>query len=147
VALLRQGEPWFEPAYAAFQAIVAGKGGAAEWAAMTPFSYGRWDAAAQAHDAAQEAAEVNDEAAARYGEDGVYEPTETNPALRRLNFPVLVIAGEWDMNTPPAVAAEIAGLFAHAELVVQAGAGHYPWVDDARTFVSATVEFLGEAVV
>ncbi|WP_347232852.1 hypothetical protein [Streptomyces silvensis] len=38
--------------------------------------------------------------------------------------------------------ARFAALFPRAELVVQAGAGHYPWVDDAGRFVATTAAFL-----
>jgi hypothetical protein len=41
--------------------------------------------------------------------------------------------------------AEFAGLFPNAELVVQAGAGHFPWLDDADRFVATTEAFLGWA--
>jgi len=34
-------------------------------------------------------------------------------------------------------AAEYAALFPSAELVVQPGAGHYPWLDDPQAFVRA----------
>ncbi|WP_327011180.1 alpha/beta hydrolase [Dactylosporangium sp. NBC_01737] len=45
-AELRRGEPWFPGAYAAFERIWAGAPAAADWAAITPFMYGRWDDAA-----------------------------------------------------------------------------------------------------
>jgi pimeloyl-ACP methyl ester carboxylesterase len=38
--------------------------------------------------------------------------------------------------------AEVAALFPRAELVVQAGAGHFPWLDDPERFVAATEAFL-----
>jgi pimeloyl-ACP methyl ester carboxylesterase len=40
---------------------------------------------------------------------------------------VLLLAGEYDVGLPPRNAAECAGLFEHAELAVQSGAGHFPW--------------------
>ena len=40
------------------------------------------------------------------------------------------------MNSPPRSVAEFAGLFPDATLVVQPGAGHYPWLDDADRFVA-----------
>ena len=49
---LRQGEPWFDDAAAAFERIAAGGGTEEDWAATSPFFYGRWDAAAKAYDAA-----------------------------------------------------------------------------------------------
>ena len=44
--------------------------------------------------------------------------------------PVLLLAGEYYVGLLPRNSAEHAGLFAHAELAVQPGAGHFPWLDD-----------------
>jgi pimeloyl-ACP methyl ester carboxylesterase len=49
---------------------------------------------------------------------------------------VLLIAGEYDLNSPPAAVAEYAALFPDAALVVQPGAGHHPWLDDPERFVA-----------
>jgi proline iminopeptidase len=49
------------------------------------------------------------------------------------------------MKAPPRVMAEFSGLFPNAELVVQPGAGHCPWLDDADRFVAITAAFLGQA--
>ena len=70
---LRQGEPWFADAAAAFERIAGRRGAEADWAAMAPFFYGRWDAAAQAHDAA-EAEQTNEDAAEAFGADGGVRP-------------------------------------------------------------------------
>src|SRR5439155_22702267 len=43
--------------------------------------------------------------------------------------PVLWLAGEY-VGLPPRNAAEYAGRFEHAELAVQPGDGHVPWLDD-----------------
>ncbi|MEU6721356.1 alpha/beta hydrolase [Nonomuraea sp. NPDC046802] len=140
VARLRRDEPWFEPAFAALEAIVAGAGG--DWQAIDPFFYGRWDAAARAHQASQ-AGRRNDEAAAVFGAEGAYDPEATRAALAAFPAPVLVLAGEVDLNAVPSVLAEFAGLFPEAEFVVQRAAGHFPWVDDADRFVAALAGFLG----
>jgi pimeloyl-ACP methyl ester carboxylesterase len=141
VALLRRDEPWFGPAFAALETIAAGNATDDSWKAVDPFFYGRWDAAAQAHHAAQDG-HRNDEAAAAYGADGAFDPSTTRAALAAFGSPVLLLAGETDLNTPPGVAAEFAGLFPKAEFVVQPGAGHFPWVDDADRFVATTAAFL-----
>jgi proline iminopeptidase len=141
VARLRAGEPWFEAAFAALQAIQAGNATDDAWGAIDPFFYGRWDAAARAHHAAQEG-HRNDEAAAAYGAEGAYDPEATRAALGGYGSPVLLVAGETDLNTPPGVVAEFAELFPKAEFVVQPGAGHFPWVDDADRFVATTTAFL-----
>jgi pimeloyl-ACP methyl ester carboxylesterase len=140
VALLRKDEPWFEAAFAALEAIVAGNG--TDWKAIDPFFYGRWDAAAQAHLAAQDGHQ-NTEAAAAYGAEGAFEPDATRAALTAFNAPVLLLAGETDLNSIPSVVAEYAGLFPNAEFGVQPGAGHFPWVDDAEALVATTAAFLG----
>ncbi|MFJ6833685.1 alpha/beta fold hydrolase [Streptomyces sp. NPDC091209] len=66
-------------------------------------------------------------------------PGRRSPAWRPR---VLVLAGEVDLNSPPPAMAGIAALFPHAELVVQPGAGHFPWLDDPERFVSTTTAFL-----
>jgi len=140
-ARLRRDEPWFPDAYAALEAIAAGRTTDEHWNAIRPFFHGRHDAVAQALDAA-EGEQRNDEAAALYGADGAFAPDATRAALRRFPSPVLVLAGEVDLNSPPPAMAEYAGPFPHAELVVQPGAGHQPWLDEAAQFVATTVRFL-----
>jgi proline iminopeptidase len=142
IAQLRKDEPWFAAAFAALEAIVAGHATDDSWKAIDPFFYGRWDAAAQAHQAAQDG-HRNTEAAAIFGAEGAFHPQPTRAALAAFDGPVLLLAGEVDLNTIPRVVAEFAGLFPDAELVVQPQAGHYPWLDDADRFVATTAMFLG----
>lgn len=141
IVMLRQDEPWFEEAAASFERIAAGAGTDEDWEATAPFYYGRWDAAARAHNAAGET-QVNEEAADAFGAEGAFDPAATRAALATFDSPVLVLAGGWDLQRPPAVNAEFAALFPAARLVVQPGAGHYPWLDDANWFVSAVTAFL-----
>jgi proline iminopeptidase len=141
-AQLRKGEPWFAASFAALEAIVAGNATGDSWKAIDPFFYGRWDAAAQAHQAAQDG-HRNEEAAAAFGAEGAYDPDATRAALAAFDAPVLLLAGEVDLNTIPRVVAEFAELFPNAELVVQPEAGHFPWLDDADRFVATTATFLG----
>jgi proline iminopeptidase len=138
---LRQDEPWFTEAAASFERIVSGKGTEADWRAVAPFFYGRWDAAAQAHDAAGEK-QTNEEAAQVFGAEGAFDPAATRAALGAFGSPVLILAGSVDLQRPPRVVAEFAALFPAAQLVVQPGAGHFPWLDDAGQFVSAVTAFL-----
>jgi proline iminopeptidase len=140
-ALLRKDEPWFGAAFAALEAIIAGNATDDSWKAIDPFFYGRWDAAAQAHQAAQDG-HRNHQAAA-FGAEGAYDPRATRAALAAFNAPVLLLAGEVDLNTMPSVVAEFAQLFPNAECVVQPGAGHFPWLDDADRFVATTATFVG----
>lgn len=141
-ALLRKDEPWFPEAFAALEAIVAGRAAEGSWQAVKPFFHGRWDEVSQAHQAAEER-QKNHEAATVYAGEGAFDPDAARAALARFEAPVLALAGEVDLNSPPSAVAEIAGLFPHAEQVVQAGAGHFPWLDDAERFVKVTSTFLG----
>ncbi|MFD1546660.1 alpha/beta fold hydrolase [Nonomuraea guangzhouensis] len=142
VARLRKDEPWFPDAFAALEAIVAGNATADSRQAIDPFFYGRWDAAAQAHHAAQ-TGHRNDEAAAAFGAEGAYDPDATRAALAAFGAPVLLLAGEVDLNSIPSAVAAFAELFPNAEFVVQPAAGHFPWTDDAERFVATTATFLG----
>ncbi|MFB7999582.1 alpha/beta fold hydrolase [Streptomyces sp. NPDC056002] len=141
-ARLRRGEPWFPAAFRALEAVVAGNATDEHWKAVAPFSYGRWDAAAQAHQAAGDE-RMNGEVVAAYGAAGAFDPDAARAALARFTAPVFLLAGEVDLGAPPRTTAAFARLFPDAEFVVQAGAGHFPWLDDADRFVTATAGFLG----
>lgn len=143
-ALLRRGEPWFPEAFAALEAIVEGNGTAGSRQAIAPFSYGRWDAVAQEHHAAGEE-QQNAEIMAAFGAEGAFDPDATRADLARFVQPVLLLAGEVDTGAPPRTMKQFAGLFPHAELVVQPGAGHYPWLDDADLFAATVSAFLDGA--
>lgn len=140
-ARLRQVEPWFATAFAALEAIVAGEATDDSWQAIAPFRYGRWDEVAQAHQAVEDR-QLNKRAAAAFAAEGAFDPDATRSALARFGSPVLLLAGEVDLAAPPRVMAEFAGLFPNAELTIQPGAGHFPWLDDAGRFVDATAAFL-----
>ncbi|BCB90808.1 alpha/beta fold hydrolase [Phytohabitans suffuscus] len=141
VAERRRGEDWFPEAYAAFERIWAGQATvAAEWNAIAPFSYGRWDADSRAADS-RSAILTNGDAAAVYYAVGAVDPAAVRAAVAGLAAPVLVVAGEYDVGLPPRRAAEVAGLFAHAELAVAPGAGHFPWLDDPQWLVATLAAF------
>ena len=141
VAERRRGEAWFPDAFAALQRIWSGDATAADWTAIAPFTYGRWDAVARAH-LAREASQTNAEAAAVYYAAGALDPQATRASLARLRAPVLLVAGEYDVALPPKCAAEYAGLFGQAELAVQPAGGHYPWLDDPAWLVQTLTGFL-----
>lgn len=138
-ARLRQREPWFEEAFPAFEAWLAGTGDFDP--VLAPFFHGRWDKAAEEHEARADE-EFNDAAGDVYGSDGAYDPPATRAALARLTAPVLVLAGELDGGPRPALARLAADVFPNAEFAVQPGAGHYPWLDDPEWFVRRIVAFL-----
>ncbi len=139
LARLRKEEPWFPAAFAALEAVSAGTG--SDWDALTPFFCGRWDSAAREHHAAGRP--VNRDAVAHFGAEGAFTPETTRAALGAFEAPVLLLTGQFDLNSPPRSTAELAGLFPDATLSVQPGAGHYPWVDDAERFAAAVDAFLG----
>ncbi|SDR04009.1 Pimeloyl-ACP methyl ester carboxylesterase [Streptomyces sp. KS_16] len=138
LAQLRKNEPWFPAAFAALQEITEGTG--SDWEAVAPFFWGRWDATAQKHHAASRPS--NQEAVAFFAAEGAFDSKGTRAALAACEAPVLLLTGEFDLNSPPVSAAEFAEVFPDATLVVQPGAGHYPWLDDAGWFVAATAAFL-----
>ncbi|MFJ3224673.1 alpha/beta fold hydrolase [Streptomyces sp. NPDC086783] len=138
LARLRSGEPWFASAYAALEALTEGAGGDPE--AITPFFYGRWDDAARQHHGAGRPR--NEDAVAHFAAEGAFTPRATREALAACPAPVLLLTGEYDVNSPPRSVAELAALFPDARLEVQPAAGHYPWLDDAGRFVAVTEAFL-----
>ena len=135
VARSRRSEPWYPDASAALARVQTGAATAADWAALAPFSHGRWDDEVAAYDARMDA-ERNVEAARMFETEGAFEPVRTRAALAALDIPVLVLAGGVDVGNPVEAMAEVAALFRRGELVVQERAGHFPWRDDPATFRS-----------
>lgn len=142
VVRARAGEPWYAEAAAAFERLRSGSPTDADWDAITPFTHGRWDAETQAYEAWM-AQQLDPASAAAFFADGAFDPPATRAALAELDVPVLVLAGEHDLGNPPSAMAEVAGLFPQGRLVVQEGAGHFPWVDDPARFL----ELVAPAVV
>jgi len=145
IVKLRHDEPWFTEAAAAFERIAGGAGSDDDWGAIAPFFYYRWDAAAQAHSAAGEE-QTNEVAARAFAAEGAFDPPAAGAALAAFGPPVLVLAGSVDLQWPPQALAEFAALFPAARFIVQSGAGHYPWLDDARWFVSTVTAFLNDGL-
>ncbi len=137
----RRAEPWFPAAFAAFERIWAGRAADADWAAIQPFLWGRFDAAARDL-IAREPGWRNDDAAALYYAPGAVDADAVRRGLAALEAPVLLLSGEHDVGLPPRRAAEYAALFPHAESHLQPGAGHYPWLDDPGGFTAVMARFL-----
>lgn len=137
---LRQDEPWFAGAAAALERDA---GTDDDERAVAPLFYGRWDTAARAHWAAGES-QTNEDAAGGFGAAGAFDPAATRAAAATFGRPVLVLAGGVDMVWPAGAVGELAALFPAARLVVQPGAGHYPWLDDPDWFVSTVAAFLDD---
>jgi proline iminopeptidase len=132
---LRRDEPWYPDAIKGFEEIWAGTVTPETFKRIAPFWYGRWDDAARALDAHP----TNDEAGREFYAEGVLDPAATRAVIKTLDVPVLLLAGEFDVALPLERAQEYADLFLRARLVVQAGAGHFPWLEDSELF-SATVQ-------
>jgi pimeloyl-ACP methyl ester carboxylesterase len=138
---LRSAEPWYADAMAARQLAVSGRDSVDNLRRYAPFYYGRWDEAARAHATAglePRAARIG----ARYFSTGAFDPAATRAALTGFTAPVLIYAGELDFTPTPQVAAKAVGLFPQAELVVQPGGGHMPWLDDPHTLATTIARFL-----
>lgn len=133
VALARSGEPWYAEAVEGFEEIWAGRVTPGAFAKISPFFHGRWDDAVRALDDHPR----NPEAAAEYYADGAFDTARVREELAGLDVPVLLVTGEVDVSLPPRRAREFADLFPRATLVVQPGAGHFPWVDDPAAFAAA----------
>jgi pimeloyl-ACP methyl ester carboxylesterase len=140
-AALRAAEPWYGPAREAYEAVWAGTATDGDREGIVPFFHGRWDEAAQRH-AASAAAQCNEAAAGIYAAARVFTPAATLAALAGLDAPVLVLAGELDGGPRPHVAEAVAGMLPRAELAVQPGGGHFPWLDDPGHFVRTVDRFL-----
>ncbi|MFE5483479.1 alpha/beta fold hydrolase [Streptomyces sp. NPDC056527] len=143
VLALRAAEPWFETARDAYEALWSGSATDADFDAAVPFFYGRWDAAARAH-AAADVEQSNESAADLFASSGAFDPAAARAAIAGWDAPVLVLAGELDGGPRPHVAADIVKLFPRAELAVQPDAGHFPWLDDPVSFTRTVTAFLAK---
>jgi pimeloyl-ACP methyl ester carboxylesterase len=137
----RSGEPWYPAAMAAIRKAEAGDGSMENRRAYMPILYGRWDDAAKAH-VDVGVSERSGPLRAGFRADGAFNPAATVAAIARLTAPVLVFAGEFDANPTPETTAEGARSFPNATVIVQPGAGHFPWLDDPTAFTAAINSFL-----
>jgi 3-oxoadipate enol-lactonase len=62
--------------------------------------------------------------------------------LHRVNVPTLVISGESDISTTPAVCGEIADRIKDSKLVLIPGAGHFPLIENPQAVNQAIDEFV-----
>ncbi|MDY0816425.1 alpha/beta hydrolase [Kitasatospora purpeofusca] len=141
VIAARAAEPWYAEAQAAYRRVKSARSfaeAAPHRPAFEPLMYGRWDAAARAHaaaDPAQRSLVVSEHYYAGYTPD----TGRLRQQLAALPCPVLLLAGELDLWPTAASARAAAPLFPDVTLAVQPGSGHYPWLDDPAAF-TATVE-------
>ena len=137
----RADEPWYAEAAAALERVQAGSEDESDWQAVAAFMYGRWDDETRAYVAWMDGLRDEEQALA-WGAEGAYDPEASRAALAALDVPVLVLAGGVDTGNPTPAMAKVAALFPRGELVVQEGAGHFPWVDDPAAFVELAAPFL-----
>lgn len=138
----RADEPWYPQARVAMDAWDAGTETAEQRDLARAFMYGRWDDAARAHAAAEN---VPPDAFATYYGDGQFDVEATRTGLAKVGADVLVLVGNLDPGTPVRLGVELGALFPHAEVVVQPGAGHFPWLDDPTWFVATLSRFFNPA--
>ena len=67
---------------------------------------------------------------------------DLSPVLGKIASPVLVMAGNEDATTPPALARELAAKIPNAEFRELDGCGHCPQIEKPALFVQAVEEFL-----
>ncbi|MEU6312892.1 alpha/beta hydrolase [Streptomyces sp. NPDC047014] len=140
-ARLRAGSEPYDTAIAAYERILGGADTDEDWDRAAPLFHGRWDEAARAFYAAGEH-EQSEKAAAAFTAPGAFDPPATRAALRALTGEVLVLAGAWDGNPPPALAARIADAFPAGLLDVLPATAHFPWLDDPAAFAERVERFL-----
>ena len=138
----RAAEPWYPGALAAMEQLMAGSSSIEAFRASRPFYYGRWDQTAQAH-ATVGVAERHQAARQGFFAGATVDVPATRAALTKLTAPVLLYAGAEDPMVIPAEVREAAPLFNDAAVVVQPGAGHFPWIDTPAAFAAVVGSFLG----
>jgi proline iminopeptidase len=140
VAALRRDEPWYAEAAEAGMALAYAPASERRRleALSRPFWYARWDERAQAH-SRHVSSTVNLRAALQLRSELRVRPL---PRLDAVRVPVLLVVGQLDTAAPAAAVARLERRLPSAELVVVAGASHFPWVDQRDGFRGVVSEFL-----
>jgi pimeloyl-ACP methyl ester carboxylesterase len=73
----------------------------------------------------------------------ILQDVDLSPLLHRLNMPTLVVCGEFDQATPPALTKTLADKIPGARYVELKGCGHCPPLEQPQQFVAAIREFVG----
>ncbi|MEV6236428.1 alpha/beta hydrolase [Lentzea sp. NPDC051838] len=131
IAYSRSDEPWYPEAIKGFEQIWAGDATPEAFDTIAPFWRGR------GADEVEDDHATNEVAAEQFYAEGALDPEATRAALKTLDVPTLLLFGEVDVAIPLNRAHEYAELLPHARLVIQAGAGHAPWLDDSEAFAGA----------
>jgi 3-oxoadipate enol-lactonase len=73
----------------------------------------------------------------------ILQETDLVPLLHRLSVPTLVVCGEFDQATPPALNKQIVEKVAGARYVQLPGCGHCPPLEQPEQFLAAIKDFVG----
>jgi pimeloyl-ACP methyl ester carboxylesterase len=73
----------------------------------------------------------------------ILQEADLVPLLHHLQVPTLVVCGEFDQATPPALNKQIAQKVAGAKYIELAGCGHCPPLEQPEQFIAAIKEFVG----
>ena len=71
------------------------------------------------------------------------QEADLTPLLHRLGVPTLVVCGELDQATPPALNKEIVEKLAGANYVELPGCGHCPPLEQPSNLLAAIKDFVG----
>ena len=71
----------------------------------------------------------------------ILQEVDLTPLLSRLKVPTLVVCGEFDQATPPALTKQIAAKVSGARYVELPGCGHCPPLEQPEAFIAAIGEF------
>jgi pimeloyl-ACP methyl ester carboxylesterase len=73
----------------------------------------------------------------------ILQETDLVPLLHHLKVPTLVVCGEFDQATPPALNKQIVEKVAGAKYIELPGCGHCPPLEQPEQFLAAIKEFVG----
>jgi 3-oxoadipate enol-lactonase len=73
----------------------------------------------------------------------ILQETDLVPLLHHLRVPTLVVCGELDQATPPALNRQIADKVAGAKYIELPGCGHCPPLEQPQQFLAAIKDFVG----
>jgi len=73
----------------------------------------------------------------------ILQEADLTPELHRLRVPTLVVCGELDQATPPALNKQIVEKVAGAKYVELSGCGHCPPLEQPQQFLAAITDFVG----
>jgi proline-specific peptidase len=141
----RSDEPWYLDAVDAAEGMRYAR--AAEQQRLSrlqrPFYYGVWNERTQEH-AASADRQMSPRAEAGISA-GWRALAARSSELMSIEVPTLVLAGGWDVITPPSGGRQLAESLPNAQFAVLEHVGHFPWVDAPERFTRAVNAFLGQS--